>query len=88
MTPATFKAQRKALGLSARQMALALGWGEASERSVRRLEAGDYPVTGPVARAVALLRRLHEEGNRGGGLVKAAQCEAYADHNTTATEET
>jgi len=85
MTPATLKAQRKALGLSTRQLGQAIGWTGDPSRTVRRLEAGERPITGPVARAVALLWRLHAEGHRGDGLVQAAADEATANHDTAAT---
>ena len=51
MTPADFRAARAQLGLSARDMARALGLG--SGRTVRRYESGQCPVPGPVA---ALIR--------------------------------
>ena len=48
MTPADFRAARRQLGLSARDMARALGLG--SGRTVRRYESGQCPVPGPVAK--------------------------------------
>lgn len=55
MTPAEFRAARKALGLSANGMAEALRLGKGGGRTVRRWEAGDVPVSGPVSLAVQLL---------------------------------
>jgi DNA-binding transcriptional regulator YiaG len=52
MTPAEFKAARKALGWSARQMAEALGI--SGGRVIRGWEAGEYKVSGPVERLVRL----------------------------------
>lgn len=49
MTPAEFKEARQRLGLSASAMALAIGLaGKNAGRTVRRYEAGDAAVTGPV----------------------------------------
>ena len=50
MTPAEFRAARKKLGLSAQKMAQALKM--PSGRTIRRWEAGDNPVPGPVVVAV------------------------------------
>jgi len=52
MTPLELKATRKALGLSARQMGLALG---VNSRTVRRWEAGPQEVPGPVKVAVGFM---------------------------------
>jgi len=46
MTPQQFRDTRKDLGLSINQMAAALGL--KSSRTIRRIEAGDTEITGPV----------------------------------------
>ena len=56
MIPAEFREARRALGLSARAMAAALGVSDG--RTVRRWEAGRHPISGPVER---LVRRLLAE---------------------------
>jgi DNA-binding transcriptional regulator YiaG len=52
MTPAELKAARHTLGLSAAALARAVG--VASERTVRRWEAGSRDIPGPVVRLVEL----------------------------------
>ena len=61
MTPAEFRAARKALGLSANGMAEALRLGKGGGRTVRRWESGETPVTGPVSVAVELLLRTRRK---------------------------
>ena len=53
MTAAELKAARRDLGLSARGLALALQVSDG--RTIRRWEAGENPVPGPVAVAVRLM---------------------------------
>jgi DNA (cytosine-5)-methyltransferase 1 len=48
-------AARKALGLSQSGLAEALRLGPNGDRTVRRWEAGDVPVTGPASLAIELL---------------------------------
>lgn len=55
MTPAAIKAARQRLGLSQRGLAETLRLGTNGERTVRRWEAGDVPVTGPASVAIELL---------------------------------
>jgi len=62
MTPAEFKAARHALGLSAEGMAKALQ--VASGRTVRRWEAGDRDIPGPVK--IALRYMLEGDGKNPG----------------------
>lgn len=61
MTPAEIRAARQRLGLSANGFARALKLGKDGGRTVRRWEAGDSPVSGPVGVAVELL--LRENGS-------------------------
>ena len=56
MTPASFRAIRQHLGLSTAHMARVLLVG--SGRTVRRWEAGERPVPGPVATLMALLENV------------------------------
>jgi transcriptional regulator with XRE-family HTH domain len=56
MTAAEFRRIRKALGLSARQMGLALGLRGDPGRTVRRYEAGTIEITGPTATAMTAMR--------------------------------
>ena len=58
MTPTEFKDARNELGLSANKMAQALGL--ADGRTVRRYEAGDRPIPGPVIIALGYMIRDHE----------------------------
>ena len=53
MTPAEFRSIRKKLGLSARKMAELLGL--KSGRTIRRYEAGDIPISGPVEKLIRIL---------------------------------
>jgi DNA-binding transcriptional regulator YiaG len=55
VTPTEFKSARNALGMSANQMARALGVHEG--RTVRRWQDGTQDVPGPVAVAVAYMLR-------------------------------
>ncbi len=55
MTPAEIRAARKALGLSANGLAEALRLGKGGGRTVRRWEAGDTPISGPVSVALELM---------------------------------
>ena len=48
MTPDTFKKGRRILGLTQSELAATWEMGENGDRSVRRWEAGDVPVPGPV----------------------------------------
>lgn len=53
MTPEEFKSARKHLGLTVRDMADALRLSEANGyRTVRRMESGEIPVSGPISVAV------------------------------------
>lgn len=52
MTPEQFRKIRKKLGLSANQMGTALGLRGDPGRTVRRYEAGDIEITGPVQTAM------------------------------------
>lgn len=65
MTPADFKAARKALGLSARGMAAALSGAAPNPlapRTIRRWEAGDSPIPATVTVLIPrLLTELREE---------------------------
>ncbi len=55
MTPAEIRASRQSLGLSQTGLAEALRLGPNGERTIRRWEAGDIPVTGPASVAIELL---------------------------------
>ena len=55
MTGAELKAIRHKLGLSARGLAMALQMGNHGSRTIRRWEAGTYPVPGPISVAVTLM---------------------------------
>lgn len=55
MTPTDIKAARKRLGLSQSGLAEALRLGPNGERTIRRWEVGDIPVTGPASVAIELL---------------------------------
>lgn len=57
MTPADLKAARKALGLSQAGLAEALRLGPNGQRTIRRWEAGDIPVTGPASVAIEAMIR-------------------------------
>lgn len=56
MTPAAFKAARKALGLSVEDMARALRLKDA--RSVRRYEDGSREISGPIETLLAYIQRF------------------------------
>ncbi len=51
MTPKEFRTIRKKLGLSANEMGRALGLRGDPGRTIRRYEAGDVEITGPVQTA-------------------------------------
>jgi DNA (cytosine-5)-methyltransferase 1 len=55
MAPAEIKAARQRLGLTQSGLAEALRLGPNGERTVRRWEQGDVPVTGPASVAIELL---------------------------------
>ncbi len=55
MTGTELKAIRHKLGLSARGLAMALQMGNHGSRTIRRWEAGTYPVPGPISVAVTLM---------------------------------
>lgn len=66
MTADEFREARRKLGLSARQMADLIGLeGQHRDRTVRRYEAGDLPVSGTIARLLGYIMR--ERGLTGGG---------------------
>ena len=56
MTPTEFRKIRTRLALSTRQMGVALGLRGDPGRTVRRYEAGDVEITGPVATATLAMR--------------------------------
>lgn len=62
MTPANLKAFRKRLGLTQSGLAEALRLGSNGERTIRRWERGDIPVTGPASVAIELLLRASNGG--------------------------
>jgi DNA-binding transcriptional regulator YiaG len=55
MTPTTFKAARKALSLSQRDLAAVWGMGLNGERTIRRWEQGDVPVNPIAAFAITMM---------------------------------
>ncbi len=55
MTPDDLRTARKALGYSQSEMAKALRLGANGDRTVRRWEAGDVPITGPVTVAIEMM---------------------------------
>lgn len=57
MTPAELTAARKRLGLTQSGLAEALRLGPNGERTIRRWERGDIPVTGPASVAIELMLR-------------------------------
>lgn len=61
MTAKEFRKHRLALGLSTRAMAEKLRLGRWGERTVRRWEAGDFPVPGPVALAIDYMVKHGDE---------------------------
>lgn len=58
MTPFALREARQSLGLSAAAMAVALGLGTDSGRTIRRWESGKSPISGPVSLAVQAMLRL------------------------------
>lgn len=59
MTPEEFKAARHELGLSANEMAKALGLSDG--RSVRRFESGERDISGPVVVLVGVMLYQHRK---------------------------
>lgn len=57
MTPAEFKSARRALGFSQKVLARALLMGANGDRTIRRWERGDMPISGPAQVAVGLMVR-------------------------------
>lgn len=57
MTPDDFKEARRKLGLSAREMGTVLGLTGDPGRTVRRYEAGDIAISGPVCVALRYILR-------------------------------
>jgi DNA-binding transcriptional regulator YiaG len=57
MTPLEFKEARRKLGLSAAQMGRAIGLTGDPGRTVRRYEAGDIEISGPVQVAIRYILR-------------------------------
>jgi DNA (cytosine-5)-methyltransferase 1 len=55
MKPSEVKAARTTLGYSQRELADALRLGANGERTVRRWEQGDVPITGPAQVAIELM---------------------------------
>jgi DNA (cytosine-5)-methyltransferase 1 len=55
MTPTDIKQARKRLGLSQAELAGALRLGPNGERTVRRWEKGEVPITGPASLALEFL---------------------------------
>lgn len=55
MTPAEIKHARQRLGLSQAGLAERLRLGPNGERTIRRWETGDIPVTGPASVAIELM---------------------------------
>lgn len=55
MTPDAIKAARQRLGLSQSGLAERLRLGPNGERTVRRWESGDTPISGPASLAIELL---------------------------------
>jgi DNA-binding transcriptional regulator YiaG len=55
MTPAEARAARAALGLSQQGLAEALRLGMNGERTIRRWEHGEIPISGPATVAIELL---------------------------------
>jgi DNA-binding transcriptional regulator YiaG len=55
MTPDELKSARYRLGMTQHQLAEALQLGIDGKRSVRRWEAGERPISGPVAVALRLM---------------------------------
>jgi DNA (cytosine-5)-methyltransferase 1 len=55
LSPADLIAARKRLGLSQTGLAEALRLGKNGDRTIRRWEAGEIPITGPASVAIELL---------------------------------
>ena len=55
MTPPEIKAARKALGLTAKALAIALRLGANGGRTVRRWESGETPISGPAQVAIEMM---------------------------------
>jgi DNA-binding transcriptional regulator YiaG len=55
MTPAELRSARAALGLSAAALARALELGKGGDRTVRRWEAGERDIPGPVRVVLRML---------------------------------
>ena len=62
MKPAAVTAARKALGLSQQGLAEALRLGPNGERTIRRWEQGDVPITGPASLALEMMVQRKESG--------------------------
>ena len=61
MTPTELNAARKRLGLTQSGLAEALRLGPNGQRTIRRWESGDIPVTGPATVAIeAMLAKVQE----------------------------
>lgn len=56
MTPADFRAARKALGLTQHELAEALRMGKWGFQTVGKWERGEVPVPGPVSVALELMQ--------------------------------
>lgn len=67
MTPEQFKAARKALSLSQRQLAEAWGMGDNGERSIRRWEQGDVPVNSIAAYCIGMMLDRHADKRKDRG---------------------
>ena len=66
MMPAEVKDARRALGLSLKGMAELLRLGPNGERTIRRWESGEVPVTGPASLAIEMLLRGENQSRKGG----------------------
>jgi DNA-binding transcriptional regulator YiaG len=63
MTPAEFKAARHAMGMSISDLADWLGYeGPNAADSIRQMEKGAKPISGPVSRAMRMGLRLADSG--------------------------
>lgn len=63
MKPVAVTAARKALGLSQQGLAEALRLGPNGERTIRRWEQGDVPITGPASLALEMLVQMGSHPN-------------------------
>jgi DNA-binding transcriptional regulator YiaG len=61
VTPTTFKAARKALSLSQRDLASVWGMGLNGERTIRRWEQGDVPVNPIAAYCIELMQQEQDQ---------------------------